>query len=115
MKYLLAILVCAWVVATSHAAFGAPFITSDPDPTGAADKCVYQIGSATPVESATVVTPPALTGNCKIDVGAFPVGTANIQVWFKSTVWGVTSTKVPFTFVRPNAAAPGPSNLQLVP
>lgn len=97
------------------AAQAAPFLVSDPDPTGASDKCVYQIGTATPVETPTVVTAPALVGACKIDLAGFAAGTNSLQVWFKSTLWGVTSNKANFTFVRPNATASGPQNLQLVP
>lgn len=95
--------------------FAAPFIVSDADPTGAADKCAWQEGTAAIVESNTVVTPPALTGACRIDATGFAVGVHNLQVWFKSTAWGVTSGKVPFVFQRPSATGTAPANLRLEP
>lgn len=101
--------------ASTAFAQAAPFIVSDPDPTGASDKCVYQVGTAPAVETNTVITPPALTGACKIDTVAFPIGVTNMQVWFKSSVWGVTSGKVPFVLQKPSASGPGPSNLRLAP
>ena len=111
MRVLLAVVLAVFC----SAAFGAPFIVSDPDPTGAADKCVYQVGTAAAVETPTVVTAPALTGNCKIDTAAFPAGTTNLQVWFKSTLWGVASAKAPFVLKKPSASEAGPENLRLAP
>jgi hypothetical protein len=93
----------------------APFLVSDVDPTGAADKCVYQIGTATPVETNTVVVAPALTGSCRIDLASFPAGNNSIQVWFKSSLWGVESAKRPFAFSRPAAGGTGPQNLRIEP
>lgn len=99
----------------SAGANAAPFLVSDPDPTGASDKCVYQVGTATPVETAVVVTAPALTGNCKIDLAAFPAGTSNLQVWFRSSLWGVDSAKSPFALSKPAAGGTGPQNLRIQP
>ena len=110
MKKLLALLLFM-----AAPAFAAPFIVSDPDPTGAADKCVYQEGAAAAVETPVAVVPPQLTGGCKIDAAGFTVGSHSIQVWFKSTLWGVTSGKAPFVFQRPSATATGPANLRLEP
>lgn len=93
----------------------APFLVSDPDPTGASDKCVYQEGTSPPVETNVVVVSPALTGACHIDLAPFSVGMHDLQVWFKSTLWGVESAKTPFVFVKPIANDTGPSNLRLVP
>lgn len=96
--------------------FAAPFIVSDPDPTGASDVCTYQEGTAAPVSAPTVAIPPSnLVASCKFDASVFTVGTHNLQVWFSSTKWGVTSGKVPFSFTRPSATATGPANLQLSP
>ena len=96
--------------------FAAPFIVSDPDPTGASDKCVYQEGTAAAVETPVAAVPPStVVGSCKIDTAAFTVGSHNIQLWFKSTLWGVTSVKTPFGFQKPSASGIGPTNLQLVP
>ena len=97
----------------STMAHGAPFLVSDPDPTGAADQCVYQEGSNTPVSSPIVVTPPALTGNCHIDLASFAAGTHSLQVSFKSTLWGVSSQPVPFALQKPAAGGTGPANLRI--
>lgn len=98
------------------AAFPAPFITSDPDPTGAADKCVYQIGAAPAVETpVAAVAPSTVVGSCKIDTVSFAAGTTNLQVWFKSTLWGVESAKVPFVLKKPSAGGTGPQDLKIAP
>jgi hypothetical protein len=107
--------VLAFLLFLPAVSFAAPFLTSDPDPTGAADKCVYQRGTATPVESDVVVTAPALTGACRIDLATIPIGQNNLQVWFKSSVWGVESAKVPLAFAKPVAGGPGPTGLKIVP
>jgi len=94
----------------------APFLVSDPDPTGAANKCVYQDGTAPVVETLVAAVPPStIVGSCKIDLGGFSNGSHNLQVWFKSDLWGVTSVKVPFAFARPAPDGIGPANLRLVP
>lgn len=94
----------------------APFLISDPDPTGAANKCIYQEGTDPAVETPVVAIPPSvLVGSCKIDLAGFSVGNHNLQVWFSSDLWGVTSVKVPFAFARPSANGTGPTNLRLVP
>ena len=97
-------------------AYSAPFMVSDPDPTGAANKCVYQEGTGTIVETAVAAVPPStLVGSCKVDLAGFATGTHNLQVWFKSDLWGVTSVKVPFAFTKPSASGTGPTNLRLEP
>ena len=108
-------LLLASILLFAQMSFAAPFLVSDADPTGSADKCVYQEGTQSPVITNVVVIPPALTGGCKADLASVSAGTHNIQVWFMSTVWGVTSAKVPFQYTRPSATATGPQNLQLVP
>ena len=110
MKNILALLL---FVATP--VFSAPFIVSDPDPIGTADRCVYQEGTAAAVETPLFVVPPQLTGACKIDTVSFAAGTHNLLVWFKSTLWGVESAKVPFAFTKPAAGTTGPRNLRLEP
>ena len=111
MKKLFAILLfCSFPVGA------APFVVSDPDTTGASDLCVYQEGTTAPVESPVAAIPPStIVGSCKIDTAAFTVGTHNLQIWFKSTLWGVTSVKAPFVLTKPSATATGPANLRLVP
>lgn len=104
-----------WLLLFPCMVHAAPFLTSDADPTGASDICVYQDGTQPPVETPVVVVAPSLTGSCKADLASITTGTHNLQVWFKSTVWGVTSSKVNFQFTRPNATATGPQNLKLVP
>lgn len=111
MKYLLT-LIALLVASYSHAA---PFLTSDPDPTGAADKCVWQEGANAPVETPTVVVAPAVTGKCKIDLAPFTPGTHNLQVSFKSTLWGVSSASTPFVLSKPSAGGTGPANLVIGP
>lgn len=103
-----AIFVAFCIAFVSHA-HAAPFIVSDPDPTGASDKCFYQEGVAAAVGT------PVVAAGCKIDASAFPVGAHSLQVWFSSTLWGVTSVKANFSFTRPSATATGPTNLQLSP
>lgn len=104
----------AMLLFTAIEAFGAPFLVSDPDPNGF-DKCVYQVGTATPIETPTVVTPPALTGACRIDLASMPTGTSNLLVWFRSTVWGVETAKAPFVLRRPTAGGTAPASLRLEP
>lgn len=88
-------------------------LVSDADPTGAADKCVYQEGSQPAVETPVQIVPPALTGSCNITLDSFSAGAHNLQVWFRSSVWGVDSTKVPFGFTKPAAGGPGPTGLKI--
>lgn len=96
------------------AAFGATLI-SDPDNTGMADKCVIQEGAAAAVESATVPIAPSTAKSCSVTLNGFAAGTHNLQVWFRSTVWGVDSAKVPFVFQKPAAGFPGPTGLTIAP
>lgn len=114
-SYLITFLIVAILALMIAPVFSAPFIVSDPDPSGAADKCVYQVGAATAVETPTAIVPPQLTGGCKIDAAPFAAGTTNMQVWFKSTLWGVETAKVPFAFTKPAAGSTGPQNLRLEP
>lgn len=72
----------------------APFITSDPDPTGAADKCFYQEGTAAAVGSSLVAS------SCKIDLAPFTAGTHNLQVWFSSSLWGGDFRESPFRILK---------------
>lgn len=70
--------------------FSAPFLVSDPDTSKAADACVYQEGTA------AAISTPLVVGGCKIDLAGFSAGTHNLQVWFRSSLLGVDSSKVPF-------------------
>ena len=90
-------------------AWASPFLVSDPDVTGAADKCVYQEGSSEPVAT------PLVQGACKIDLAQVSAGQHDLQVWFSSSLWGVDSAKVPFSYSRPAAGASGPSGLRISP
>jgi len=97
-------------------AWANPFLVSDPDPTGAADKCVWQEGTGTPVETPVAAIPPStIVGSCKIDLASFTPGAHTLQVSFKSTLWGVSSVTVPFTFTKPAASGTGPVNLRVSP
>lgn len=109
MKYLFLLLFLPFSV------LGAPFLNSDADPTGAADKCVYQDGTGPIVETPVGVTAPAIIGGCRIDLSTWTAGTHNLQLWFKSTVWGVTSVKVPFVLIKPAVSASGPTNPRVEP
>jgi len=111
MKKVLVVLGCLFFCSN---VFSATMI-SDADPTGAADKCVYQDGTSAPVETAVSVVAPALTGRCNVNLDGMTAGVHNLQVWFKSTVWGVESAKVPFGFTKPAAGGTGPQNLRIVP
>lgn len=108
------ILFAVTVTCFYHQAFGARLV-SNADPTGAADKCVYQVGTAPAVESPVIVIAPTLTGSCDIQLDSFANGVHNLQVWFRSTVWGVDSAKVPFAFTKPAAGFPGPTGLKIQP
>lgn len=103
------LIVAAFLAVTLSIAHSAPFLVSDPDPTGASDKCVYQIGTATAVETI------AVSNACKIDLASFVSGTSNLQVWFRSTLWGSDSAKVPFVLKKPAAGSPGPTGLSIQP
>lgn len=87
-------------------AFGAPFLTSDPDPTAIADTCSYTNGG-------TQVDTPTVAYACRIDLAGFTAGTHNLQVSFKNLQWGTESAKVPFVFVRPVDGSIGPANLTI--
>lgn len=100
----------------SAGALPAPFLVSDSDPTGGADRCVYQEGTAAAVESPLAAIPPStLIGSCKIDLAGFSAGSHSLQVWFRSSLWSVESAKVPFVFARPAAGFAGPTGLRLQP
>ncbi len=90
-------------------------LISDPDNTGVADKCVYQEGSGTPVEAVTVPIAPSTAKSCSFSLNSFSAGQHNLQVWFRSSLWGVDSAKVPFGFVKPAAGFSGPTGLTVVP
>ena len=83
--------------------FGAPFLYSDPDPTGTADICGYSVNGGVDVET------PVVDGGCKIDLAGFPEGNNNTEVWFKSSLWDVESARVPFAFNKPSAGSEGPT------
>lgn len=104
MKRFLAIL-CYMAAPT----WAAPSIVSDADVSKSADKCVYQEGTAVAVET------PLVLGGCKIDLAGFIAGGHSLQVWFRSSLWGVDSAKVPFQFSKPSAGGIGPTNLLLAP
>lgn len=104
MKYLLAILVCAWAAAMAHSVFGAPFLICNPDASGTFDLVVYQEGS--------VVTKDALvSGACHADLAApFAIpGKHSFTVWFESSLNGAKSVSVPFSFTPAANGAPGPA------
>src|SRR5258706_12110959 len=103
MRYLLVALLFPLSV------FAAPFIVSDPDPAGAADTCICQEGTATPLSAPTVAS------GCKIDAAPATAGTHNYLCWFSSTLWGTTSAKVAFTIKKPSASGQGPQNLTVSP
>lgn len=92
----------------TNLALADPHIFSDPDPTGASDLCVYSLagGPATPT--------PVVNGGCYIDIAGVPVGQNQVEVWFESSVWGVTSVKVPFVFTRPAADGQGPVGISII-
>lgn len=89
-------------------AWGAPFLVSDPAPLPV-DKCIYQIGTANPVLTDTVLN------GCRIDLASFPSGTTNLQVWFRATTWGTEGAKAPFVLIKPAAGFSAPAGLSLTP
>ncbi len=95
----------------------APFIISDPPSDPLYDKCVYQIGTAAPVETPTAIHPPQTLAACKVDTGGFAAGTYSMQFWWRSSLWGVgrDSLKAPFVLVVPAVGGPAPSGLRLAP
>ena len=104
MRVLLAVLLFF-----AGSAMASPFIVSDPDTSGAADQCVYQEGTS------AAVSTPLVNGGCKIDLASVTPGQHNLQVWFRSSLWGVDSAKVPFSYARPAAGGTGPGGLTITP
>ena len=99
-------------------AHAAPFLVSDPAPQSPGDTltCVYQIGSGAAVSTPLAVYPPTQTGpGCVIDLAPFAAGSATLQLWYHSSLWGVDSAKVGFTVAKPAAGGPGPTNLRIAP
>ena len=92
----------------SGTVFAAPFLTSDPDPTGTADTCSYIDGTATQVDT------PTVDGGCKVDLARFSVGTHNLQVSFKNTLWNLESNSVPFVLVKPGNVG-DPASIKVAP
>jgi hypothetical protein len=106
----------ALVLFVSTAAHAAPFLVSDPAPANSQiDKCVYQDGTAAAVETPLTTYTGYSGPGCKIDLAAWTAGTHNLQVWYRSSLWGVDSAKTPFTLTKPAAGGTGPSNLQVQP
>ena len=84
----------------------APFIVSDSDPAGSVDRCVYQEGAATPVETVT------FSYACHIDTAVFATGPHTLQIWFNNQ-FNAISAAVPFTFTKAPPPAPVPQNLRI--
>ncbi len=97
-------------------ASAAPFLWADVS--AETDLCVYTAGGRStdiPVLVNPVGAPTGMSNRvCKIDLANSAVGTNNITLAAKSTLWGVTSSAVPFAFVRPGSTSP-PAGLQLAP
>jgi hypothetical protein len=89
----------------------APFLVSDPDPTGAADLCTYKDGSAAAVDTPVVKNAAGLPF-CHIDLGPAAAGMHTVTVAFKSTLWGVSSATTPFSFTKPSALT-APANMSI--
>lgn len=116
-KLLISLLLCL-----SSAAYAAPFLWAVADP--AADTCVFKPqGTAVTQDFPVVVLaagdarpasfPSGAINVCKIDLANLsiaPVGTNNITLAVKSSLWGAVSSNVPFVFVRPSTSLPNPSN-----
>lgn len=98
-------LILAVLMLFSTSSFAAPFLYSDPDPTGASDICGYTLNSGVDIETTVV------NGGCKIDLANFPDGDNNMEVWFKSSLWGVESARIPFAFNKPASGAAGPNGI----
>jgi hypothetical protein len=97
-----AVLLFAFAIAAS----AAPFVVSDPDPAGSVNRCVYQEGAATPVETVTS------SYACHIDTAVFSVGPHTLQIWFMNQ-FNETSAAVPFTFTKAPPPVPIPQNLRV--
>jgi len=99
-------------------AWAAPFLIADVDAN--TDTCYYTgPGATSPTTSAVVVdNVRGVAANnfrvCKIDLSGVPTGTDNIVLAGGSSLWGVVSANVPFSFVRPAAPAV-PSGTRLLP
>ena len=87
-------------------AHAAPFIVSDSDPAGSVDRCVYQEGTATPVETVT------FSYACHIDIAVFSTGTHTLRIWYKNYLNAI-SAAVPFTFTKASPPVPIPQNLRI--
>lgn len=98
-------LVGMWFV--SGSVMASPFLVSDPSGVAEIDLCVYQDGVSAPVAT------PVVNGGCKIDLAGFSAGIHPLQVWFRSSLWGVDSAKVPFDVSKPGTGGDGPAGLRL--
>ena len=98
-----------FVSLVSTSVLASPFLVSDPSTEPSVDQCVYQDGVSAPVAT------PLVNGGCKIDLASFSGGNHNLQVWFRSTLWGVDSAKVPFVASKPQAGGAGPAVLRIEP
>ena len=105
MKKLIAFCLCS----ISLNSVASPFLVSDPTTETAVDKCVYQDGATAPVET------PTVGGACRIDLATWTNGNHSLQVWFRSTLWGVDSAKVPFVLSKPATGGTGPTGVRIEP
>ena len=97
-------------------ALAAPFLVSDPAPAGQGiDVCAYIDGSGAQVDTPLAVVAPQTAPGCKIDLAGFSAGAHNLQLSFKSTLFGTESAKVPFVFTKPAAGGTGPASVRIVP
>lgn len=119
IRTLLYMLAGALIALSIHPVYGAPFITGDVE--ASCDTCVYISGGMPPIESPSVID--ALRGNpappfnnriCKQDASGALIGTNNITLACKNTLWGMASAAIPFTFVRPGSIS-SPASIRLVP
>lgn len=111
LAFLAALIACALAIFLPNLALAAPFLVTDPVDANA-DRCVYTVKGGTPQEFPVVVE--AGQRICKIDLAGAAVGTNDITLAVKSSLWGTVSTAVPFAFSRPSNL-PAPANSRLVP
>jgi hypothetical protein len=114
------LLLAALIVFTVKAG-AAPFLVSDPF-TGSVTAgdtilCMVQNGSGSPTGTPIAVYGAQTGPGCKVDLAGFPGGVANLQVWYRSQLWGPgsDSAKIPFVLSVPVAGQAGPAAVRVAP
>lgn len=110
MKFIIGSLLFVFLTG-SYSTGAAPFIVTDPEPTGTATRCVFQEGTNPSQETLTV------GAACHIDIATFfSFGNHTVTLWFRAVSGGTNGLlSAPFTFTRENPALAAPTNPRIEP